>query len=333
MKDLILIGAHCPDDEREKYLSHLVDQLQNIKDDFDILICSHIPIPKYITKKVDFVFYDKNNDLISDLDYMNQPWFSPFEGLTILSTLISETSTYLSVYRLLISGLGIAKIYGYEKVHYIEYDTQMNDLNEIKVHSQLLNDYDWVAIKKEERGYELNIDWPIGNFQSFKIKSVDRLFTEFNRNELLNILLKSPNKTNEKITYDIMTLNSNKPYLRNYDTELSNKNIFNLSRNTKRDNLNYWALPYYDTKKDIVNVIVWNNKDDDPIQVIFIINNERIIKFDSIKKFEWSIKEVGDINSINSITTIINGKLKNNLVFNGESRIKFKETSYTNYKN
>ena len=67
MKDLILIGAYCPDDEREGFLSKLVDQLQEVKKDFDILICSHLVIPEYISKKVDYVFYDKNNDLIYDV--------------------------------------------------------------------------------------------------------------------------------------------------------------------------------------------------------------------------------------------------------------------------
>ena len=57
MKDLILIGSYCPDYQRENYLNKLVDQLQYIKNDVDILICSHTPIPEYITEKVDFVFY------------------------------------------------------------------------------------------------------------------------------------------------------------------------------------------------------------------------------------------------------------------------------------
>jgi len=97
MKDLILIGAHCPDDEREKLLNKCIDSLLSCKDEYDILICSHTEIPSYITKKVDYVFYDKNNDLIYDLNYLNQPWFSPFLGNKIYSTFITGYSTYLAV--------------------------------------------------------------------------------------------------------------------------------------------------------------------------------------------------------------------------------------------
>ena len=116
MKDLIVIGSHCPDFERQEILNKCIDYLQPIRNDFDILISSHVHVPEFISNKVDYVFYDKNNDLIYDLKYLNQPWFSPIEGMTILSTYISEHSTYLAVYRLLILGLGFAKMFKYKKV-------------------------------------------------------------------------------------------------------------------------------------------------------------------------------------------------------------------------
>lgn len=332
MKDLILIGAHCPDVERETFMAKLVNQLQGARDKYDILICSHLTIPEYISRQVDFVFYDRNNDLLHDMKYMNQPWFSPNEEILILSTLIGESSTYLAVYRLIVSGLGIAKIYGYKKVHYVEYDTDFQDLSELDVHSKLLDDYDWVAITKEEKNYEENIDWPLGNFSSFKLESVDKTFLEFDREKLLEILYNSPNKTNEKITYDVMTMNGNKIYLRDYYQEISQKNIYGLSRKTSRESLTYWAVPFYDTKKDTLCVVVWNNRDDGPIDVDFIINSEKVIHFDKIDKFGWSLQEVGKLENINSITTLVNGKIKNNLKFNEDSKELFKQTNYTIYK-
>lgn len=332
MKELILIGAHCPDVERENFLSKLVNQLQGARDKYDILICSHLTIPEYISRQVDFVFYDRNNDLIHDMKYMNQPWFSPNEEFLVLSTLIGESSTYLAVYRLIISGLGIAKIYGYEKVHYIEYDSDFQDLAELDVHSKLLDQYDWVAISKEEKNYEDNIDWPIGSFSSFKLKSVDKTFLEFDREKLLEILYNSPNKTNEKITYDVMSMNGNKIYLRDYYNEISQKNTYALSRTTSRESLTYWSVPYYDTKKDLLFVVVWNNKDDGPIDVNFLVNDEKIIRFENIQKFQWSIQEVGKFEDVRSILTLVNGKIKNNLSFDESSRELFKKTNYTIYK-
>lgn len=331
MKELILVGAYCPDDEREKLLNECIDSLQKCRNDYDILICSHTEIPTYITKKVDYVFYDKNNDLITDLKYLNQPWFSPIDGMTILSTYIGENSTYLAVYRLVISGLGFAKIFNYKKVHYIEYDTIMNDLSELYDNSKLLDEYDNVVIQKEQRDYEENIAWPMGNFMSFKVDSINELLTIYDKEKLLKILFDSNSKTNEKITNDIMKMNNNTIFIKNYD-EIKLKDIqFALSNNTSKETMNYWTVPYYDTKDDKVSLIVWNNKDEIPITVNFIINNDRIITFKDVKKFEWKLGDIGDINDIDSIITLVNGTKKNEIKFDNDLREIFKKTNYTIY--
>jgi hypothetical protein len=78
-------------------------------------------------------------------------------------------------------------------------------------------------------------------------------------------------------------------------------------------------------------VIVWNNKDDEPINVNFIVNNEKIITFKDVNKFEWKMSEIGDINNIDSIITLINGKKKNEIKFDENLREIFKKTNYTIY--
>jgi hypothetical protein len=332
MKELILIGAHCPDDDREELLWKLVNQLQKVRDNFDILICSHLIIPEYISKKVDYVFYDKNNELIYDTKYLNQPWFSPVEGMTILSTLISDSSTYLAVYRLLMSGLGIAKIYGYEKTHYIEYDTDFEDTEELQIHSKLLDEYDLVSIIKEEENFsQFNLDCPIGNFYSFKMNSLDDSFLTYRKELLLNILEKSLSKTNEKVTHDLFLWKNKKIKYRDYYRDISQKNLYGLSRLTIRDEMNYWTVPYYDCKKEILSVVAWNNKDEDPIDVVFLINDKQVIRFNQIKKYEWSIFDVSRIEDVNKITILVNGKLKNNITFDESYREIFKKTNYAYY--
>lgn len=331
MKELILIGAYCPDDEREQLLYECVNSLQNCRNEYDILICSHTEIPSYISKKVDYVFYDKNNDLITDLKYLNQPWFSPVDGMTILSTYIGENSTYLAVYRLLISGLGFAKMFKYKKVHYIEYDIIMNDLSELYDNSNLLNEYDNVVIQKEQRNYEENIAWPMGNFVSFKVDSIDELFTTYDKEKLLEILFDSPSKTNEKITNDIMKLNGNSIYIKNFD-EIKNKDIkFALSKDTSKETMNYWTVPFYNTKEDKVSVIVWNNKDNEPIDVNFIVNSDKMITFNNVNKFEWRMGDIGHIDDINSILILVNNRIKTNIILNEENKEWFKKTNYTQF--
>jgi hypothetical protein len=329
MKDLILIGSYCPDEEREKLLNECVDSLLKVKGDFDILISSHTIIPEYITRKVDYVFYDKKNELITDMEYCNQPWFSPTTDTVVFTTMLNESSTYLAVYRLLIGGLGIAKTFKYNKVHYIEYDTKMVNFTDLYENSKLLDEYDSVVMKKEERyGDSINLEWGLGCFMSFKLDTMNNLFLEYDREKLLEILLNSSSKTNEKITNDILLSNNNKMYIKNYDSVLGKGNQFNLSMNTERDSLNHWAIPYYNSKEDSIFVLGWNNKSETPINFSFIINNDRIININDLGYFQWRVFNIGKFDTINSIVIMVENNIKTTIIFDENNRDKFKNTNY-----
>ena len=128
-----------------------------------------------------------------------------------------------------------------------------------------------------------------------------------------------------------MKMNGNTIYIKNYE-QVKLKDIqFALSNNTSKENMNYWTVPFYNTKEDKVSVIVWNNKDDEPINVNFIVNNEKIITFKDVNKFEWKMGEIGDINNIDSIITLVNGEKKNEIKFDKNLREIFKKTNYTIY--
>jgi hypothetical protein len=164
---------------------------------------------------------------------------------------------------------------------------------------------------------------------SFKVDSINELLTSYDKEKLLEILLNSSSKTNEKITNDIMKMNGNTIYIKDYE-QVKLKDIqFALSNNTSKENMNYWTVPFYNTKEDKVSVIVWNNKDDEPINVNFIINNEKIITFKEVNKFEWKMGDIGDIDGIDSIITLVNGEKKNEVKFNNDLREIFKKTNYT----
>jgi hypothetical protein len=78
-------------------------------------------------------------------------------------------------------------------------------------------------------------------------------------------------------------------------------------------------------------VIVWNNKDDKPINVNFIVNNDKLITFNNVDKFQWRIGEIGKINEINSILILVNNKIKTNIELTEENREWFKNTNYSIY--
>lgn len=207
----------------------------------------------------------------------------------------------------------------------------MNDLSELYDNSNLLDEYDNVVIQKEQRNYEENIAWPMGNFMSFKVDSIHELFTTYDKEKLLDILFNSQSKTNEKITNDIMKLNGNTIYVKDFDKIKSKDIKFALSNNTSKESMSYWAVPFYNTKEDKVSAVVWNNKDDNPINVIFIINNERLLTFKDVNKFEWRMGDIGNINDIDSILILVNDRIKTKIDFNLVSRETFIKTNYSNF--
>jgi hypothetical protein len=331
MKDLIIIGAYCPDQEREELLNNCLNSLLPLKDDFDFLITSHSYIPEYITRKVDYVFYDKQNELLIDWEYFNKPWFSPIEGMCILSTLVSEYSTFLASYRIFIGGLGIAKNFKYNKVHWVEYDSFFTNYDDFYENSNLLEENTAVLYKKVYKEYEKNLDWGLGCFQSININKLDDIFLTYDREKLIDILEKCPNKTNEKITQEIYYKNDGKIFFKDFHTLLQKNNKFNLSENTKKDSMDYWTVPFYNAKEDIVSVVGWNNKDETPIHVNFVINNQKIISFDNLPKFNWRIENIGKIEEIDSILILVNGKVKKNIFFTDKLREVFKKTNYVQF--
>ena len=70
MKDLIVITAHCPSDDRRKILLDLVAGLQPIRKDFDLMVISHTPITSDVQERVDWAIYDRDNELLKDWIYL-----------------------------------------------------------------------------------------------------------------------------------------------------------------------------------------------------------------------------------------------------------------------
>jgi hypothetical protein len=252
--------------------------------------------------------------------------------MTIVSTLITEYSTFLAAYRIFIGALGLARNFKYNKVHWVEYDSLFTNFEDFYENSKLLDDNVAVQYKKEYKDYEKNLEWGYGCFQAINVQKLDETFLTYDREKLMEILKNCPNKTNEKTTQEIYEKNGGKIFFKDFNKMMDKNNQFNLSDKATKDSMDYWTVPFYNTKEDKVSIIVWNNKDDNPINVNFIINNDKMITFNNLNKFEWRMGDIGNINDINSILILVNNKIKTNIILNKEKREIFKITNYTQFK-
>lgn len=330
MKSLIIIGTYCPDNERKKLLFDLLVNLQIIRESFDILVTSHTKIPDNFLDKIDYFFYDRENELITDLKYVNQPWFSPSEGQTIFSTYVTGYSTYLAVYRLFIGGLGLAKTMGYSKIHWLEYDSHITNFNEFFDNDMLLNEYGAINYKKEYKNFEKNLAWGIGNFMSLNIEKTDNNLLYYNRENLLKLIENHQSKTNERVTEEIIS--NSLLYSKSYQLLVDNGFKLNLSENTSKDENSIWAVPYYEEKNNKINFVCWNDKYETPINVSVIVNGDKIITFKNVNKFQYYLDELGDYDKIYNILVIVNDKIKLKIDFNQIDKETFKKTNFLRYE-
>ena len=143
MKELILITSHAPSNEKQELLRNLVNDTKD--KGYDVMVSTHVFVPKDIVDSVDFIIYEKENRLLTDLKHKKVMNFWSVDGTLKVNT--TETFKFnhaFAMIKLLVNGLSYAKQLGYEKVHFFEYDTKINSFVEIETNSKLLDEYNTI---------------------------------------------------------------------------------------------------------------------------------------------------------------------------------------------
>lgn len=324
MKDLILITAYCPDDKREDILRNLVTSLQDYKNLFDIMVVSHTPIPVDIQKKVEFCFYDKKNEILTDWDLLNQPWFIPEGNRRIQSSFLSKKNTHLAIWRLMILGFSNAKNLGYSKVHHLEYDCEINEVSELIENSNLLNENNTVVyIDKQDRVAEVMF----GSFQSYFVPKIHNMLIKLDEEKIKDLIRNAISKSPEGMLYELIK-ESGSVIEKNRDILEIKGNKFGIMNSQSIDK-NPWSLPFFDHLTQNVDFIVWNTTNPNGLDYKVIVNNNRVIHIQNVKLQHWTINYLGKLEEINSIIVLENDKIRDTFYINSEDDMElFKKMSY-----
>jgi|688.fasta_scaffold12125_13 hypothetical protein len=331
-KDLIIITAHCPSEDRRAILLDLVIGLQPVRKDFDLMVISHTPISTDVQERVNWSIYDEDNELLKDWIYQNEPWFSPNDTMRIQSIFFGSGNTYLTLHKQLITGYAMSKAFGYEKVQFIEYDAYFQDFTEFYNNSRALDEYDAILYTKNDSVFD-TLEYGIGNFHAAKISSMPESIFKFDREEILNEIENSASKTTEVRTHRIYTSENRKVLFKDHNLIMKNGNILRMVDFHKGEFEMQWAIPFYDHSSDEIRFLVWNEASEKPTDVVVIVNNEKIVNFNKIEKFQWSIKTLGHPNDIKNITILINNKMKRHIELNENNIDLFKELNRIYYQN
>ena len=141
MKELVVILSHADTTDKVDVLKECLHEIK--KQNYPVLISSHIEIPDEIKSEIDYFVYDKENPLIYHWEYPN------LSHIYIWQTYPGYSQTYAveynhsyAVLRLIKNALGIAFANGYDKVHFVNYDYILYDASILQNHSNKLNDFD-----------------------------------------------------------------------------------------------------------------------------------------------------------------------------------------------
>lgn len=320
-KDLILITAFCNNSDKLNLLRNLVQSLKK-SNQFDILISSHSLLPEDITQHCDYFFYDSKNILLDDFDLRNAAWFDPNYGGAINSIFTGFFNTHLAVWRLIIFGNQIGKNLGYKKIHHIEYDTEIEKIDEIKTNSKLLEEYDVITYNIADFGYQ---DILLGSYQAYNIEKVHSLLINYDEKEILDMIRNSSVKSPEVFLKTL--LHENTKYL---EKDILNKKVdgINFGLSHEQSGHTAWCLPYYDQGSDKLFFIVWNMEGiNESINVLLVYNKEKIINIEDVRTQSWRLIELGDYDNSQELIVILNNKIRN--IYNFDLiRESFKYYSY-----
>ena len=324
MKDLIIISSYCNTKEKEDVLRNLVSQVNNHKDIFDIMIVSHTVVPDDISTKCDLVLYDKKNELLYDWDLRCKPWFNPGNTRQIMSIFTGFFNTHLAIWRMLILGNSVAKNIGYKKVHHIEYDSSINDFNEILDNSKLLDNYDCVTYTKTKNTVD-----PIlfGTYQAYRLDTLHKDLLELDEVKIKTKIREYEDKSPEAMLNELYH-KGKKGIIKTKTLLDSNGNNFGLTHSDLSYNHTAWCLPYYDKLTHKLGFVIWNSeKGNGTINVKVVYNNDQIINFGDILPQHWTMKDIDDFSNVKKMVIILNDKIRNTFDFEKDGEM-FKKVSF-----
>lgn len=315
MKDLLLITAYTPDDERKNLLRDFVSSVD--KKLFDIMVVSHSSIPEDVINKINYFIFDSSNILLTDFEYKYTMFYSN-NNFSIYTTENRPFNHFLAAWKLVTLGLTNAKNEGYKKVHCIEYDTKLLSMDEFVENSHLLDNNDLIFYSTD---YQPSI---ISFPMSFNLDKINEQWFTYNETDLKESLLSGYIKTIEDHELKILANEPNK----------LGKPHYNLEQQDIKINLHYsggediWVVPVVD-KEDNLLIFSWNRhqtlvkENISSYNIKILVDNKDYIDYDN-HLGAWHLNPIKNINEIQNLTIIRNNKKIVTYDFNKIDKNKFK---------
>jgi hypothetical protein len=323
MKSLISVFNYSPDSKRKQILHDLLLKLNSLKDNFDILVVSHSNISELSLDLIDYFYFDKNNELLTDFDLTNKFWFRSDE-FVINSSLVYPKSTHLAIYSLLYYTFNFAFHRGYKKIHFIEFDINLENVDLINQVDLDLNENDTVIFHGEN-------DWSIGVYFASTLNKFSIEKFRFDKDAILSQLKQSDSRMTERVTPVILCKDRKVKYRKVYEIN-NEKSQLNDEHNISDLN---WVVPVVKQNTNDLYFFIYNEIGNKHIIDLFVDNTHWFFDLDNGAGI-WKLIQIGDIEETNEILIFVDKKLVKNIKIDDTNKSDFKENNsliYLNHEN
>jgi hypothetical protein len=296
MNELILITSYTSNSKKEQLLRDLVNDVTG--KGYDVMISTHIFTPKDIFEKVDYVICENENRLLTDIKNKQTMVFYCDE-FTICSTETYKNNHGFAMIKLLVNGLSYSKKMGYEKVHFIEYDTRVESFDEIIENSEILNTNSTVYYTTEDFALPTT-------FISFNLNTISKNWFEISNEKIMNFFNEESTKLAEE--YELRLINEGDLPLKKDKSILEKNKIYVGLHNEIR--INSWMIPTCIPETQEILFFGWNTGHHGVLDVQVIINKNNIFHV-KIEPGFWSINNIGNIKDINTLLVLLNNETFN----------------------
>ncbi len=133
---LVCIHAHLSDQKRIDVCLEFVKQIKTFG--YDVIVTSHTPATKEFQEEVDYFVYDKDNIILSDVNYLGyMTWYAP--AYDVVSKEFCSYNTVLAVFRLMHLGTQYAKLLGKDKIHLFDYDGYLESPYQLLINEEKID--------------------------------------------------------------------------------------------------------------------------------------------------------------------------------------------------
>ena len=310
-----LIISHTPSTDREFVLLSLLRKLKKLN--YKVILATHTPPSSLAVEYSDYVIYDSNNELLNYYPQKGDDFHPKIfynvstDRFKIRSAFPSRIKYHgLAAASLLFNGLASAKMFGFEKCHLLEYDSDFETSSEFEENDILLDNYD--SIHYFYGPSECMIHGSLGAF-NLNSYTYEELAWNLNK-ERIKTIISSVNHSMNDGMVEVATcqlLHSSKNTYRKTQENFANGNVVtDLSHKLKFDEENYIeALPFM-IENNVCMFIFFERMATENPQNIQVILNESIIHNRVLQhQSQWEYFTLCTLDELNTIKVVWNDKM------------------------